>query len=79
MTNEHGAPTVAVVTAPDQPASARCWSELNVGAWARANRGLVQFVNLSRDANPELVRTMGITRFPTVVVYARGAVLAHRW
>src|SRR3954471_19550455 len=54
-TESQGAATVVVFTATDQPDSVRFWSELNGGAWARAHRGLVQFVNVSKDDEPDLV------------------------
>ncbi len=72
MTRTRGAATVAVLTSSEQPSSVRFWNEFNEGAWARMNRGLVQVVNVSKDAEPGLVRTMGVIRFPTVIVYARG-------
>ena len=72
MTRTRGVATVAVLTSSEQPSSVRFWNELNNGAWARMNRGLVQVVNVSKDAEPALVRTMGAIRFPTVIVYARG-------
>jgi hypothetical protein len=65
--------TVAVFTSSEQPGSTRFWSELNASPWARENRGLVQLVQVSKDANTDRVQQMGIGRFPTVVVYARGA------
>jgi hypothetical protein len=72
MTRTRGAATVAVVTSSDQPSSVRFWNEFYDGAWARINRGLVQVVNVSTDTEPGLVRTMGVSRFPSVIVYARG-------
>ena len=72
MTRTRGVATVAVLTSSEQPSSVRFWNELNDGAWARMNRGLVQVVNVSKDAEPALVRTMGAIRFPTVIVYTRG-------
>ena len=72
MTRTRGVATVAVLTSSEQPSSVRFWNEFNDGAWARMNRGLVQVVNVSKDAEPALVRTMGAIRFPTVIVYARG-------
>ncbi len=67
-----GAATVAVITSQDQPTSVRFWSEFIEGAWVRDNRGLVQIVNLSKEREPALVRSLGINHFPTVVVYRRG-------
>jgi hypothetical protein len=72
MTRTRGVATVAVLTSSDQPSSIRFWNEFCDGTWARTNRGLVQIVNVSKDAEPGLVRTMGVSRFPTVIVYARG-------
>jgi hypothetical protein len=72
MTRTRGAATVAVVTSSDQPASVRFWNEFYDGAWARFNRGIVQVVNVSKDSDPGLVRTMGVNRFPSVIVYTRG-------
>ena len=72
MTRTRGVATVAVLTSSEQPSSVRFWNEFNDGAWARMNRGLVQVVNVSKDAEPALVRTMGVIRFPTVIVYTRG-------
>jgi len=72
MTRTRGVATVAVLTSSEQPSSVRFWNEFNEGAWARMNRGLVQVVNVSKDAEPGLVRTMGVIRFPAVIVYARG-------
>jgi hypothetical protein len=72
MTRTRGAATVAVVTSSSQPTSVRFWSEFYDGAWARFNRGIVQVVNVSKDSEPGLVRTMGVTRFPSVIVYTRG-------
>ncbi len=72
MTRTRGVATVAVLTSSEQPSSIRFWNEFNDGAWARTNRGLVQVVNVSKDAEPGLIRTMGALRFPTVIVYARG-------
>ena len=46
VTKTLGAPTVAVVTAPEEPSSSRFWMQLNDSAWARANRGLVQLVRV---------------------------------
>ena len=71
-TRTRGVATVAVFTAPERPASARFWAEFNEGAWARANRGLVQLVNVPKERNADLVRALGITRFPTVVIFGRG-------
>jgi hypothetical protein len=73
ITRTHGAATVAVVTSSQEPSSVRFWKELYEGAWARNNRGLVQVVNVSKEADPELVRAMGVSRFPTLIVYSRGA------
>ena len=72
ITRTQGAATVAILTSSEQPSSERLWKEFYAGAWARANRGLVQVVNVSKDAEPELVRALGVSRFPTVVVYGRG-------
>ncbi len=72
ITRTHGAATVAILTCSEQPSSERLWKEFYAGAWARANRGLIQVVNVSKEAEPELVRALGVSRFPTVVVYGRG-------
>src|SRR5262249_47503575 len=64
--------TIAVVTASEQPTSVRLWNEFYDGAWARTNRGIVQVVNVSKDAEPGLVRTLGVNRFPSMLVYVRG-------
>ena len=72
ITRTRGAATVAVVTSSDQPASVRFWNEFYDGVWARFNRGIVQVVNVSKDSDPGLVRTMGVNRFPSVIVYTRG-------
>jgi hypothetical protein len=70
-TRTDGVATIAVYTASSQPESVRIWKSLYEGAWARDNRGLVQLVNVSSDTEPGLVRTAGITRFPSVAVYVR--------
>src|SRR6516162_5080914 len=62
-TRSTGAATVAVLTSPDQPGSVRLWEQLNEGAWARTNRGLVQIVNISTATEPGVIRQMGVTRF----------------
>jgi hypothetical protein len=72
-TQAQGVATVVVFTAPDQPASVRFWTEFNNGAWARSRRGLVQLVNISKHDGADLVRLMEITRFPSVVIFARGS------
>jgi hypothetical protein len=72
MTRTRGAATVAVVTSSVQPASVRFWNEFYDGAWARFNRGIVQVVNISKESDPGLVRTMGVNRFPSVIIYTRG-------
>jgi hypothetical protein len=72
MTRTRGVATVAILTSSDEPSSVRFWNEFYEGTWARTNRGLVQVVNVSKDAEPGLVRTMRVTRFPTVIIYARG-------
>jgi hypothetical protein len=71
-TQSRGVATVAVITSADQPSSVRFWNEFYDGAWARSNRGLVQLVNVSKEAEPELVREMGVNRFPSVIAYGRG-------
>ncbi len=71
-TRTRGAATVAVVTAQDRSDSARLWSELSHGDWARSQRGLVQFVNLTKERDANVVRTLGVTKFPTVLIYGRG-------
>ena len=70
-TRTDGVATIAVYTASSQPESVRIWKSFYEGTWARTNRGLVQLVNVSSDTEPGLVRTVGITRFPSVVVYVR--------
>jgi len=72
-TRTDGVATIAVYTASNQPESVRIWNSFNQGAWARTNRGLVQLVNVSTETEPDLVRTAGVTRFPSVVVYVRKA------
>ena len=67
-----GAATIAVVTAIDQPATARLCTELAQGEWARSQRGLVQIVGLTKEHDADLVCSLGVTKFPTVFVYARG-------
>ncbi len=70
-TRTRGAETVAVFTDTDQPASVQFWEGFRDGAWARANRGLVQVVNVSKTDNPDVFALMNVSRVPTVVVYAR--------
>ena len=72
-TRTDGVATIAVYTASNQPESVRIWNSFNQGTWARTNRGLVQLVNVSTETEPDLVRMLGTTRFPTVVVYVRKA------
>ena len=72
-TRTDGVATIAVYTDSNQPESVRIWNSFNQGAWARTNRGLVQLVNVSTETEPDLVRMLGTTRFPTVVVYVRKA------
>ncbi len=67
-----GAATIVVVTAIDQPATARLCIDLAQGEWARSQRGLVQIVGLTKEHDADLVCSLGVTRFPTVFVYARG-------
>jgi hypothetical protein len=71
MTQAKGVPTVAIFTAGDHPASVELWVAFNAGRWARANRGLVQVVNVSRDRDPATVASMNIRQFPTVAVYRK--------
>ncbi len=71
-TRTRGAATVAVFTSADEPASARLWQEFHGSDWVRNQRGLVQAVNVTREAEPDAVRSAGVTRFPTAVVYGRG-------
>ncbi len=73
VTRSTGAATVAVMTSASQPKSVRIWEEFNQGSWAKKNRGLVQFVNVSTETEPGLIRTMGVAQFPTVHVYTRGS------
>jgi hypothetical protein len=70
-TRTDGVATIAVYTASSHPESVRIWNSFYEGAWARTNRGLVQLVNVSSDTEPGLVRTAGVTRFPSAVVYVR--------
>lgn len=73
MTSTRGVPTVAVLTSSEQPPSVRVWNEVYNSAWARANRGFVEVVNVSKDTDPALVRTMEVSHFPTTIVYVKGA------
>jgi hypothetical protein len=72
MTRTRGVATVAVLTSAEQPASVRFWKEFYEGAWARTNRGVVELVNVSKDTDPGLVRTLDVRHFPTAIVYTRG-------
>ncbi len=67
-----GVPTLAVFSSRDELASGRLATELVEGAWARSNRGLVQVLTIVKENDPAFVKSSGITRFPTVVVYGRG-------
>jgi len=64
---------VVIVTARDVSASLRLWDEFQDGPWARAHRGLVLFVQVCRESEPQLVRAWNITRFPTVIVFSPDA------
>jgi hypothetical protein len=72
ITRTRGAATIAILTSSAQPSSVGFWKEFYDGAWARTNRGIVQVVNVSKDAEPDVVRAMGVSHFPTVIVYGRG-------
>ncbi len=67
-----GVPTLAVFSSRVEPESGKLALELVEGAWARANRGLFQVLNIEKENDPAFVKSSGITRFPTVVVYGRG-------
>jgi hypothetical protein len=71
-TRSRGLITVVVCTASEQPDSFRLWTQLRDGTWARQNRGLVQLIELSKDRDPVLIRSLGVTRFPTAVAYGLG-------
>jgi hypothetical protein len=72
MTRTRGVATVAVLTSPEQPASVQIWKEFYEGTWARTNRGSVELVNVSKETDAGLVRTLNVSHFPTAIVYTRG-------
>jgi hypothetical protein len=71
VTRAKGVPTIVVFTSIERSSSVGLWENLVTGAWARSNRGLVQFVNVSREREPRLVDSMGVRQFPTVAVYRK--------
>ena len=72
VTQTRGAATVVIFTSSDKPDSVRLWDEFHEGAWARQQRGLVQVVNVKNERDATYVRSSGVTKFPTVLVYTRG-------
>ncbi len=72
-TRAKGVATIAIYTSAADPSSTRMAADFSSGPFARSNRGLVQIVTIANETEPENVRAMGITTFPTVAIYARGA------
>jgi hypothetical protein len=72
ITRTRGVATVAVLTSAEQPSSVQIWKEFYEGAWARTNRGSVELVNVSKETDAGLVRTLNVSHFPTAIVYTRG-------
>ncbi|WP_165231215.1 hypothetical protein [Aquisphaera insulae] len=73
VTRSTGAATVAVFTSRGDAPSRQLWDEFDRGAWARANRGLVQVVNIVIEDEPGLAKTAGVIKVPAARVYTRSA------
>jgi hypothetical protein len=71
LAQTRGVPMVVIVTAQDQPESLRLWSDFRDGTWARTHRGLALTVQVCREQEPQLVKSWGIVRFPSVLVFGR--------
>jgi hypothetical protein len=72
ITLARGTPTIIVFTSANQLDSVRLWQEFGGGEWAHTQRGRVQVVHITQEQDPQLVRALGISQFPMVVVYGRG-------
>lgn len=68
-----GAPLVVVVTSSARPESRAFSRALIDGAWARANRGLVQVVELPAEGNAAMVEQLRVAETPAVLAYTMGA------
>ena len=67
-----GAPLVVVVTSAARPESRAFCRALIDGPWARANRGLVQVVELPAEGNAATVERLRVTAMPAVLAYTAG-------
>jgi hypothetical protein len=68
-----GVPTVVIVTSPAEPASLQLCRALATSPEVARLSGSFQFAEMGSDLYKAQVQKLGIQRFPTVIVYRRGA------
>lgn len=72
LTSQTGRPTLLVLTSRSEPDSQRLWEDLAAWVQKGGDRGW-SVARLSLEADAEPVRRLGVTRFPTVIVYRKGS------